>query len=53
MLKYDECTVKPRQHTKFEALWKGPFQISACKENNANELEDMEGNSLGIPVNGI
>lgn len=53
MQKYYEHTAKLGQHTKFEALWKGPFRISACKEKNAYELEDLEGNALGKLVNDI
>lgn len=52
VLKYNERTAKPGQHTKFDCLWEGPFRIIRCKGFNTFELEDMNGDSLSIPVNG-
>ncbi|XP_059076739.1 uncharacterized protein LOC131876002 [Cryptomeria japonica] len=51
VLKYNERMAKLGQHAKFDCLWEGPFRIVGCKGFNAFKLEDMNGDSLSIPVN--
>jgi hypothetical protein len=53
VFKYDKRAAKPSQNAKFDTLWKDPFHIINCKEKNTFKLEDMEGNSLSILMNGI
>lgn len=51
VLNFNERATKPSQHGKFDNLWEDSFKIIQCKEHNAFELEDMEEEALGIPVN--
>lgn len=53
VLKYNKHSAKPYQHSKFDTLWEGPFHITNWKEHNAFELKSLEGEVLGIHVNGI
>lgn len=53
MLKYNERAAKPGQHAKFDGLWEGPFHIMNYKGFNSFDLEDMNGDSLQILVNGF
>lgn len=53
VLKWDELKSRPRKHTKFDAMWSGPFMITKCKPHNACKLPNLEGEELPIPVNGI
>ncbi|XP_059067909.1 uncharacterized protein LOC131858630 [Cryptomeria japonica] len=53
VLKYKERAAKPGQRTKFDGLWEGPFRITNCKGFNAFDLENMQGESLEISVNGF
>ncbi|XP_057839182.2 uncharacterized protein LOC131049163 [Cryptomeria japonica] len=53
VLKYNERATKPDRHAKFDGLWEGPFHIINCKGFNAFDLEDMQGDSLGIRVKGF
>lgn len=53
VLKWDVLKSGPGKHTKFDHLWAGPFIIIECKEHNAFQLSNMDGEKLSIPVNGI
>lgn len=53
VLKFNERDTKPSLHEKFDSLWEGPFHIIQCKKHKTFELENMEKESLGIPVNGV
>jgi len=39
-------------HTKFEALWIGPYIIANILGYNSYMLKDMKGTALMFPVNG-
>ncbi|XP_059066272.1 uncharacterized protein LOC131857601 [Cryptomeria japonica] len=53
VLKYNERMANPSQHARFDELWEGPFHIIGCKGFNSFDLEDMQGDSLKILVNGF
>lgn len=35
LLKWDADRAKPGKHSKFDAMWSGPYVIISCKEANA------------------
>jgi hypothetical protein len=39
-------------HTKFEALWIGPYIIDKILDFNSYMLKDMKGKLLMFPING-
>jgi hypothetical protein len=39
-------------HTKFKALWVGPYIIEKIMRFNSYMLKDMKGKMLVLPVNG-
>jgi hypothetical protein len=43
---------KPSLHTKFEALWIGPYLIEKVLGYNSYLLKDMKGTVQTFPVNG-
>jgi hypothetical protein len=43
---------KPSLHTKFEALWIGPYMIEKVLGYNSYLLKDMKGTIQMFPVNG-
>jgi hypothetical protein len=43
---------KPYFHTKFEALWIGPYQIEKVIGFNSYLLKDMKGTIQAFPMNG-
>ena len=53
VLKWDADREKPRRHSKFDALWSGPYVIVSCKQANAFQLSTPDGEFLPISVNGI
>ena len=40
------------EHGKFDPLWYGPYRISEARSNNTFILEDLDGESVQLPVNG-
>lgn len=40
------------KHGMFDPLWFGPFKIAEEKGNNTFLFENLEGESLELPVNG-
>jgi ribonuclease HI len=53
VLKWDAPKQDKGKHSKFEALWIGPFRISEAFSNNTYRLRDLEGEEVfGSPVNG-
>jgi hypothetical protein len=53
VLKWDAPKQDKGKHSKFEALWIGPFRISEAFLNNTYRLRDLEGEEVfGSPVNG-
>ena len=53
VLKWDADRVKPGRHSKFDAIWSGPYMVTKCKDSNAFQLSSLDGEELQIPVNGI
>ena len=53
VLKWDVFKSRLGQHEKFDHMWARPFQIVECKQHNAYQLANMDGDVLSIPVNGI
>jgi hypothetical protein len=53
VLKWDAPRQEKGKHSKFDALWFGPFKILEVFSNNTYRLQDLEGKEvLGSPVNG-
>lgn len=53
VLKWDAARQEKGKHGKFEALWTGPFMISAVNQNNTFELQNLAGEEMpGGPFNG-
>ena len=53
VLKWDADRAKPGRHSKFDAIWSGPYMVTGCKSSNAFQLSTLDGEELPIPVNGI
>ena len=52
-MKWDAPKQDKGKHSKFEALWIGPFKISETFSTNAYKLRGLEGEEVfGSPVNG-
>ena len=53
VLKWDARNEDKGKHGKFDNLWKGPYRITAYREQNAFLLSEMDGqNCPGGAVNG-
>jgi ribonuclease HI len=53
VLKWDAPRQEKGKHSKFDALWFGPFKILEAFSNNTYRLQDLEGNEVfNGPVNG-
>ena len=53
VLKWDAPRQDKGKHSKFDALWIGPFKISEVFLNNTYRLQDLEGEEVfNGPVNG-
>jgi hypothetical protein len=52
VLLWNKAKEKSSMHTKFEALWIGPYIITKFLGNNSYMLKDMKGTTLMFPVNG-
>jgi hypothetical protein len=52
VLLWNKAKEKPSMHTKFEALWIGPYIIENILSFNLYMLKDMKGTILMFPVNG-
>ena len=51
--KWDAPKQDKGKHSKFEALWIGPFRISEIFSNNTYRLRDLEGVGVfSCPING-
>ena len=53
VLKWDANRAKPSRHSKFDAMWSGPYVITNYKEANAFKLSRPNCDILPILVNGI
>jgi hypothetical protein len=53
VLKWDAPRQEKGKHSKFDALWFGPFKILEVFSNNTYRLQDLEGKEVfSSPVNG-
>jgi hypothetical protein len=53
VFKWDAPRQDKGKHSKFDALWIGPFKISEIFSNNTYGLQDLEGEEVfNSPVNG-
>lgn len=52
VLLWNKAKEKPSMHTKFEALWIGPYQIEKVIGFNSYIIKDFDGNVLKLLVNG-
>jgi hypothetical protein len=53
VLKWDAARQEKGKHDKFEALWTGPFVITAVQQNNTFVLQTLSGEEVaGGPFNG-
>ena len=53
VLKWDAPRQDKGKHSKFDALWIGPFRISEVFSNNTYQLHDLQGEEVfNNPVNG-
>ena len=53
VLKWDADREKIGRHSKFDALWSGPYVVIICKRANAFQLSRPNGKIFPITVNGI
>jgi hypothetical protein len=52
VLLWNKAKEKPSMHTKFEALWIGPYIVEKILGFNSYMLQDMKGKILMFPING-
>ena len=53
VLKWDHPHDEKGNHTKFQQLWVGPFQIVAKLGPSTYKLQDLQGWEENLPVNGL
>ncbi|XP_059078017.1 uncharacterized protein LOC131876595 [Cryptomeria japonica] len=53
VFKWDELKLRPDRHTKFDAMWDGPYIITKKKQHNTFQLSKLDGEVLLIPFNEI
>ncbi|KAH9302549.1 hypothetical protein KI387_014132, partial [Taxus chinensis] len=49
VLKWDADREKLGRHSKFDAIWSGPYMVTGCKNNNSFQLSTLDGEELPIP----
>jgi len=52
LLRWDSRREDLDKHGKFDHLWLGSYNIATIEGNNSFSLQNLEGNSLELPVNG-
>lgn len=53
VMKWDAKRENAGTHSKFDALWSGPYVIISCKKANFFQLSKPNGEIFPILVNGI
>lgn len=53
VVKCDADQEKLGRHSKFDAIWSGPYMVTKCKSSNGFQLSTLDVEELQIPVNGI
>jgi len=51
ILLWDKAHEKKGQHSKFDPLWTGPYQIANILGDITFEIKYLSGNDLSLPVN--
>ena len=52
VVKWDKHRENPRKHGNFYPLWSVLFIIKATEGKNAFSFTNLQGESIGLPVNG-
>jgi len=52
VLLWDKKNEKSGDHDKFNSLWLGPYIIDSSIGPNSFQLANLEGELVGLPVNG-
>jgi hypothetical protein len=52
VLLWDKKNEKSGDHDKFDSLWLGPYHIDSVVGPNTFQLVDLDGDLMGLPVNG-
>ena len=52
VLRWDTRREEKGKHGKFYPLWYGPYRVSEQNSNNTFILEDLDGDSIQLLVNG-
>ena len=52
VLRWDTGREEKGKHHKFDPLWYGPYRIYEARSNNTFILEDLDGESVQLPMNG-
>ena len=52
VLRWDTRREDKGKHGNFNPLWYGPFRIVGARANNTFFLENLDGETLQLPVNG-
>ena len=52
VLRWDVRRSDKGKHGKFDPLWFGPFRVAEVKGNNTFALENLQGDTLEMPING-
>ena len=52
VLRWDTKREDKGKHVKFDPLWCGPFRIAEVRSNNTFILENPDGETQQLPVNG-
>ena len=53
ILLWDKWRDKPGKHGKFGSLWMGPYIICEIAGTNSFYLNDIDGERLNLPINGL
>lgn len=52
VLRWDTRREDKGKHGKFDPLWYVPFRISEVRSNNTFILDNLDGETLQLPING-
>ena len=52
VLRWDTKREEKGKHGKFDPLWYGPNNIVEARSNNTFTLENLDGETMELPVNG-
>ena len=52
VLRWDTKREEKGKHGKFDPLWYRPYKITEARSNNTFMLENLDGEAIGLPMNG-